>query len=97
MKRMESRQEADGSITVRMSEAEAVVLHLKIADSEFENALEEIGLALAVDQKVFSDVQQALAPLIPGLGTTSYQQAIDEAYAAIDPSPYAERQLPERP
>ena len=43
-----------------MSEAEAVVLHSVIAISEFANALEEIELGHPVEQKVLSDVQQAL-------------------------------------
>ena len=46
-----------------MSEAEAVVLHSVIAISEFANALEEIELGHPVEQKVLSDVQQALASL----------------------------------
>lgn len=88
MLNMESIRGADGSITLRMSEDEAVVLHLKIAWSEFEADLEAIDLDQPVDQKVFSDVQQVLAPLIPGLGTEDYQARIDRAYAAIDPKPY---------
>ena len=41
-----------------------------------------------VEQKVFSDVQQALMPLIPALGTDDYQGTVDRAYEAIDPKPY---------
>lgn len=81
-------REPDGTISVRMSEAEAVVLHEKIAFSEFADNLAHIDLAEPVEQKVFSDVQQALAPLIPDLGTDAYGVRVQGAYASIDPGPY---------
>jgi len=34
--------------------------------------------------KVFSDIQQALVPHIPGLGTEAYQATVEAAYSAID-------------
>lgn len=83
MPTMEGTREANGSITLRMSEDEAVVLHMKIADSEFEADLEEIKLDRPVDQKVFSDAEQSLAALIPSLGTDAYQ---GESIAPTQPS-----------
>lgn len=86
---METSREPDGTLVLRMTEAEAVVLHLRIALSEFEDDLDEIELPLPADKKVFSDVQQSLVRWIPGLGTDEYQRVIDSAYAAINPAPYA--------
>ncbi|MEE2052425.1 hypothetical protein [Nocardiopsis tropica] len=75
-------------MTLSMSQAEATVLHELIAGAESENALTSIELAGPVDQKVLSDVQQALAPLVPGLGADGHQAEVDRAYAAIDPGPF---------
>ena len=85
---METSRQPDGTLVLRMTEAEAVVLHFRIALSEFEDDLDGIELPEPVDKKVFSDVQQSLAQWIPGLGTDEYQRVIDSAYVAIDPSPY---------
>jgi len=85
---MEACREDDGIVTVRMSEAEAVVLHEAIALSEFSNDLREIELRQPVEQKVFSDVQQALVPFIPGLGTDGYRATVEAAYSALDPGPF---------
>lgn len=85
---MNCTHENDGSVTLRLSEDEAVVLHVKIAYAEFADDLDHIELSEPVDQKVFSDVQQALAPLIPDLGTEAYGARVERAYAAIDPKPY---------
>lgn len=71
-----------------MSEAEAVVLHEIIAFSEWSNDLVAIELRQPTERKTLSEVQQALAPLIPGLGTPSYQSTVDAAHAAIDSSPF---------
>lgn len=81
-------REPDGTISLRMSEAEAVVLHEKVAMAEFADDLELIDLSEPVEKKVFSDVQQALAPLIPDLGTDAYGGRVEGAYASIDPEPY---------
>lgn len=71
-----------------MSHSEAVVLHEAIAFSEWGNDMREIELRRPVEQKVFSDVQQALVPLIPGLGTEEYGDTVTQAIAQIDPTPY---------
>ncbi|GIF67447.1 hypothetical protein Ais01nite_54820 [Asanoa ishikariensis] len=81
---MEALEGSIGTVTLRMSQAEAVVLHEAIARAEFANDLGEIELQ-PVEQKVFSAVQQTLAPLIAGLGTDGYQGTLDRAYTAIDP------------
>jgi hypothetical protein len=73
---------------LRMSEAEAVVLHEAIAFSKWRNYLAEIELRQPVEQKVFSEIQQALMPLIPDLGSDSYKGKRDHAHRAIDPEPY---------
>jgi hypothetical protein len=86
--RVEASRENDGTVTVRMSQSEAVVLHEAIAFSEWNNDLSDIELRQPVEQKVFSDVQQALVPHIPGLGTDDYQATIDAAYSAINPEPF---------
>jgi hypothetical protein len=59
---MEASSEVDGTVTVRMSLAESVVLHERIALAEWSNDLSDIDLQEPVEQKVFSDVQQALGP-----------------------------------
>ena len=79
---------SDGTVTVRMSHPEAVVLHEAIAFSEWGNDLREIELGTPVEQKVFSEVQQALVPLMPELGTDGYGDAVAQAMAQIDPTPY---------
>jgi len=85
---MRATDAPDRFVTLSMSQAEATVLHELIARAEFANDLTTIELAHPVDQKVLSDVQQALAPLIPGLGTDRYQAEINRAYLAIDPGPF---------
>ncbi|MFD6098100.1 hypothetical protein ACFVWN_24400 [Nocardiopsis flavescens] len=85
---MRATDAPDGSVSLGMSRAEATVLHELIAFAEFAHDLTEIAPERPVEQKVLSDVQQALAPLIPGLGTAGYQAALDRAYAAVDPGPF---------
>ncbi|MGQ4271827.1 hypothetical protein [Nocardiopsis changdeensis] len=84
---MRAADAPDGSVTLSMSQAEATVLHELIAFAEFANDLTSIEPERPVEQKVLSDVQQALAPLIRGLGTEGYGAALDRAFAAIDPGP----------
>lgn len=88
MPSMKCTRETDGTIILRLSEEEAVVLHEKIAYSEFADDLDNIELSEPVEQKVFSDIQQALAPLIPDLGTDAYGARVERAYAAIGTMPY---------
>ena len=85
---MRATDAPDGSVTLSMSQAEAAVLHELIAFAEFANDLTSVESEKPVEQKVLSDVQQALAPLIPGLGTDGYQAVMNRAYAAIDPGPF---------
>ena len=84
---MEAISTGDG-VALSLTAAEAVVLHVLIASSEFSEDLEVIELPEPVDKKVMSDVQQALAPLIPQLGADRYQSTIDAAYRAVDAGPY---------
>jgi hypothetical protein len=67
-----------------MSLAEAVVLHELIAFAEFSEDLTVVELARPQDQRVMSKVQQALAPLVPDLGTDRYGAAVERAYREID-------------
>lgn len=85
---MQATDAADGSVTLSMSQAEATVLHLLIASAEFDNDLTAVLLSRPVDQKVLSDVQQALAPIIRGLGTDGYPAEVNNVYSAIDPGPF---------
>lgn len=85
---MEAVRGSDGRFTLRMSEAEAVVLHEVIAFSEFAHELEVIELDRPVERKVLSGVQTTLAPLIPGLGGDEYKAVLDRAWSSIDPAPY---------
>lgn len=85
---MEASTQADGTVSLVLTEAEAVVLHEAIAAAEFADDLSTVELAEPVEKKVFSDVQQALAPLVPDLGTDRYGSTVKGAYASIDPSPY---------
>lgn len=85
---VEAVQEADGRIALRMSQAEAVILHEVIAFSEWSNELDAIELREPVERKVLSEVQQSLAPMIPGLGTDSYHGTVETAYSAVDSSPF---------
>ena len=85
---MEASRQPDGTISLSLTEAEAVVLHAAIATAEFAENLETVELGEPVEKKVFSDVQQALAPIVPDLGTDRYGVAVRGAYASIDPSPY---------
>ena len=85
---MEASRTSDGTVHLLLTEAEAVVLHEAIATAEFAEDLEAVALGEPVEKKVFSDVQQALAPLVPDLGTDRYGLTVQGAYASIDPSPY---------
>jgi hypothetical protein len=85
---MEARRQPDGSVSLTLTEAEAVVLHEIIAVAEFAEDLDTVDLGEPVGKKVFSDIQQALAPLVPDLGTDRYGATVQGAYASIDPSPY---------
>ena len=88
---MEAVTQPDGGVTLSISLAEAVVIHELIAFSEFSDDFGQIELRQPVDKKVMSDLQQALAPLIPGLGTVQYQQSVDRAYATVDPEPFGQQ------
>lgn len=85
---MEARRQPDGTVSLILTEAEAVVLHAAIATAEFAEDLDTVELGEPVEKKVFSDVQQALAPLVPGLGTDRYGATVRGAYSSIDPSPF---------
>ena len=85
---VESHREPDGRISLVMSEAEAVVLHQVISISEWSNELDAIELREPVERKILSEVQQTLAPLIPGLGTDTYQRTVETAYSDIESSPF---------
>lgn len=85
---MEASRQSDGTVSLLLTEAEAVVLHATIATAEFAEELDGIELGEPVEKKVFSDVQQALAPLVPDLGTDRYGVTVQGAYASINPSPY---------
>ncbi len=88
---MEAFLKPDGVVSLSMTIAEAVVVHQLIAYSEFAEDLEIIELPVPVAQKVMSDIQQALAPWIPTLGTDDYGSTVESAYAQIDPAPYRAR------
>ncbi len=85
---MEAAQISEGVVSLSMSVPEAVVLHELIAASEFAEDLDTIELPVPVAKKVMSDVQQALAPLIPALGTQEYGSTVEHAYELIDPGPF---------
>ncbi len=85
---MDASKQPDGTVALSLTVAEAVVLHAAIATAEFAEDLDTVELGEPVEKKVFSDVQQALAPLIPDLGTDRYGVTVQGAYASIDPSPY---------
>ncbi len=85
---MEVAQISEGVVSLSMSVSEAVVLHQLIAASEFAEDLEIIELPEPVAKKVMSDVQQALAPVIPTLGTHEYGSTVERAYELIDPGPF---------
>ena len=74
-----------------MSLNEAVIVHELIAHSEFADDLEVIDLSVPAAQKVMSDLQQALSPCIPALGTDVYGATVETAYREVDPGPYADR------
>jgi hypothetical protein len=63
---MRATDTPDGSVTLGVSRAEATVLHELIAGADFAHDLTAIEPAGPVEQKVLSDIQQALAPLVPG-------------------------------
>jgi hypothetical protein len=71
-----------------MTEDEAVLLHEPVAFSEFAEDLDVIDLPASVDKEVFSDLQQALAGLVPELGLDGYSARVDRAHQAIDPGDY---------
>jgi hypothetical protein len=81
---MEALQAASGQVTLSMSVAEAIVLYELIAFAEWAEDLTVMELARPQDQKVMSDVQQALAPLVPDLGTDGYSAAVQRAYRELD-------------
>lgn len=85
---VDAAQQDDGTISLRMSQAEAMVLHEVIASAEWSNELDAIELRQPVERKVVSDVQQALQRLIPALGTDAYGTRVQEAYTAIDCGPW---------
>jgi hypothetical protein len=85
---VEAHREPDGQVSLRLSQAEAVVLHEVIAFSEWSNELDAIELREPVEQKVMSEVQQSLALLIPELGTETYGETVSRARALIDSRPF---------
>lgn len=85
---MKAVHTSDGLVALSMSVAEAVVLYELIAVSEFAEDLKVIELPEPVAQKVMSDIQQSLAPLLPALGSDEYSSTVARAYEDIDPGPY---------
>lgn len=88
MTHVDARQDPSGRIILAVSQEDAIILHEAIAHAEFANDLAGFQLREPVEQNVFSDLQQALAPLIPGLGTPTYQNELGKASAAIDPGEF---------
>lgn len=88
---MEAASKPDGGVSLSLTLEEATVVHELIAFAEFADDLGTIELRHPVDKKVMSDIQQALAPLIPGLGTDQYQTALDRAYATVPSGPFGKQ------
>lgn len=88
---MEALNTPDGRVSLSLTLEEATVVHELIASAEFADDFETIELPHPVDQKVMSDIQQALAPLIPGLGTDQYQAAVDRAHRSVAPGPFGKQ------
>lgn len=85
---MEADRDVDGGVILRLSYAEAVVLHEAVAFSEWSNDLAEIELREPVERKVLSDIQQSLGLLIPELGTGQYHDAVRRAQSEVDTGPF---------
>jgi hypothetical protein len=88
---MEANLRPDGTVLVSMSLNEAVIVRELISNSEFAVDLEVIELFRAVEKKVMSDLQHALSPCIPNLGTDDYSRTADAASRAVDPGTYKDR------
>ncbi|WP_170226304.1 hypothetical protein [Rudaeicoccus suwonensis] len=80
---VEAHQVADDQILLRMSRAEAIVLHELIASSEWSSELENLELQRPAEREIVSRIQQSLAPLISQLGTDHYGTAVDAAISEI--------------
>lgn len=86
---MRATDAPDGSVTLGMSQAQATVLHELIAFAEFAYDLTSIEAERPVEQKVLSDIQRALAPLmLPELDAHGYDAVMHRAHAAIDLSSF---------
>lgn len=72
-----------GTVTLTLSLNEAVVVHERLASAEWADDLETIELPDPASRTVMSDLQQALAPLIPTLGTAAYGSTVRQAVASI--------------
>ncbi|WP_239648870.1 hypothetical protein [Nocardiopsis chromatogenes] len=76
-------------MTLSMSQAEATILYELIAFAEFAYDLTSIDSQRPVEQKVLSDIQGALGPLIlPELDAHGYDAVMNRAHAAIDLSSF---------
>jgi hypothetical protein len=68
-----------GLMVLTMTMDEAVVIHERIASSEWSDDLLRIELPDVVHRAVFSDVQQQVRHLLPTLGTDRYGATVREA------------------
>ena len=84
---MDARRASSGSVELSVTYPEAVALHEALAYGEWSGEFEQMGYLDPLFVSVLGRLQQALAPLIPELGSDSYSAAVDEALQALRPAP----------
>jgi len=78
-----AQDDGKGEVQLWLSQDEAITLHELIARAEWASELEVLEFDDEAERKVLSRLQQALAPLIPGLGTQEYGASVRHARDVI--------------
>jgi hypothetical protein len=83
---MHAQVRDSGDWLISLSAEEAVTLHELIAFAEWAIELNEIETRDVAERQVLSRLQQALAPLVPRLGTDAYDGVVQRARDAVNHS-----------
>ncbi len=84
---VDAHRESSDSVEVSVTYAEAVALHEALAYGEWSGEFEQMSFVDPLFVTVLGRLQQALAPLIPELGSDGYSAAVDDALEALRSAP----------
>jgi hypothetical protein len=84
---MNARRASSGAVEVSITHAEAVALHEALAYGEWSGEFEQMSFRDPLFVTVLGQLQQALAQVIPELGTDGYGAAVHRALDELRTEP----------